>query len=52
MATEHLLELGRTHIALIGCVVNSYAVRRREQGFDEALSQAGIRRRSSRCVGT
>jgi LacI family transcriptional regulator len=45
MATEHLVALGHTRIALIGGVPSSDIGRRREQGYTLALHEAGLRRR-------
>jgi LacI family transcriptional regulator len=47
MATEHLISLGHTRIALVGGVPSSDLGRRREQGYALALHEAGLRRRES-----
>ncbi len=45
LATEHLVSLGHTKVALIGGVPHSDIARRREQGYALALHEAGLRRR-------
>lgn len=47
LATEHLISLGHTRIALIGGIASSDIARRREQGYALALHEAGLRRRES-----
>lgn len=44
-ATEHLIDLGHTQIGLIGGLSNSHTGQRREQGFNKAMSAAGLPRR-------
>jgi len=45
LATEHLVSLGHTRIALVGGVPSSDIAHRREQGYTLALHEAGLRRR-------
>ena len=45
LATEHLVSLGHTRIALIGGIPSSDIARRREQGYALALREAGLKRR-------
>jgi LacI family transcriptional regulator len=47
VATEHLISLGHTRIALVGGIPSSDIGRRREQGYALALHDAGLRRRES-----
>jgi len=47
VATEHLISLGHTRIALVGGVPSSDIARRREQGYALALHEAGLRRREN-----
>jgi LacI family transcriptional regulator len=47
LATEHLISLGHTRIALIGGTPTNDMARRREQGYALALHEAGLRRRES-----
>lgn len=47
LATEHLISLGHTRIALVGGIPSSDLGRRREQGYALALHEAGLRRRES-----
>jgi LacI family transcriptional regulator len=47
LATEHLIALGHTRIGLVGGIPSSDIARRREQGYAEALHDAGLRRRES-----
>jgi LacI family transcriptional regulator len=47
LATEHLLSLGHRRVALIGGVERSDIARRREQGYTEALHDAGLRKRDA-----
>jgi LacI family transcriptional regulator len=47
VATEHLISLGHTRIALVGGVPSSDVARRREQGYALALREAGLRRHES-----
>jgi LacI family transcriptional regulator len=53
-ATEHLISLGHTHIALVGGIPSSDFARRREQGYALALHEAGLKRKESlvRRLGT
>lgn len=44
MATEHLLSLGHTRVGFIGPVPSSDIGQRREQGYAQALREAGLRR--------
>ena len=47
LATEHLIALGHTRIALVGGIPSSDIARRREQGYALALHEAGLRRREN-----
>ena len=47
LATQHLVSLGHTRIALIGGIPSSDIARRREQGYTDALHEGGLRRRES-----
>ncbi len=47
LATEHLIALGHTRIGLVGGIPSSDIARRREQGYAEALHDAGLRRREN-----
>ena len=47
LATEHLIALGHTRIALVGGIPSSDLSRRREQGYALALHEAGLRRREN-----
>ena len=47
LATEHLISLGHTRIALVGGLPSSDIARRREHGYALALHEAGLRRRES-----
>jgi len=47
LATEHLISLGHTRIGLVGGIASSDIARRREQGYLQALHEAGLRRRES-----
>ena len=47
LATEHLIALGHSKIALVGGIASSDIGRRREQGYALALHEAGLRRRES-----
>jgi LacI family transcriptional regulator len=47
LATEHLISLGHTRIALIGGVPSNDMGRRREHGYATALHEAGLRRRET-----
>jgi LacI family transcriptional regulator len=47
LATEHLLELGHTDIALIDGPPKTQTARRREEGYARAMADAGVRRRSA-----
>lgn len=44
MATQHLLELGHTAVAFLAGPTTSYSGVRRLQGYQQALSEAGITR--------
>jgi LacI family transcriptional regulator len=54
VATEHLISLGHTRIALVGGISSSDFARRREQGYALALHEAGLKRKESlvRRLGT
>lgn len=45
-ATEHLIELGHTRIALAGGLTTSYTARRRRRGHQEAMRAAGLEPRT------
>lgn len=45
LATDHLISLGHTRIALVNGVPSSDIARRREQGYTLALREAGLRKR-------
>ncbi len=47
LATEHLIALGHTRIGLVGGIASSDIARRREQGYAQALHDAGLRRREN-----
>jgi LacI family transcriptional regulator len=47
LATEHLIGLGHTRIALVGSIPSSDLGRRREHGYALALHEAGLRRRET-----
>jgi LacI family transcriptional regulator len=47
LATEHLIGLGHTRIALVGGIPSSDIARRREHGYALALHGAGLRRREN-----
>jgi LacI family transcriptional regulator len=47
LATEHLIALGHSRIGLVGGIPSSDIARRREQGYAEALHDAGLRRREN-----
>jgi LacI family transcriptional regulator len=42
MATEHLIALGHTRIGFVGGLPRSDSARRREQGFRDAMADAGL----------
>jgi len=45
LATNYLIGLGHTQIGLVGGLVNSHTGQRRERGFNDAMSAAGLTRR-------
>lgn len=47
LATDHLLGLGHTDIALVGGLAVNQTARRRAQGFSQAMAAAGVRKRSA-----
>jgi LacI family transcriptional regulator len=47
LATEHLIALGHTRIGLVGGTPTSDIARRREQGYAQALHDAGLRRKEN-----
>ncbi|MCL5102885.1 MAG: LacI family transcriptional regulator [Armatimonadetes bacterium] len=52
LATEHLISLGHKSIVYLAIPLTSYAGRERARGFQDAMSEAGIRITSSSMVET
>ena len=47
LATEHLISLGHTRIGFVSALPSSDIGRRREQGYAQAMREAGLRRRET-----